>query len=75
MFQFELPIGGRSDDLAKKVHGIENLFSGIIKSHQGKPVQLTYSTGLKKSLVRICSGCESPNITMNLAKTALTALV
>lgn len=39
---------------------IDNLFSGILKPHQGKPVSLTYSTGLKKSLVRICSGCESP---------------
>ena len=33
MFHFEIPIGGRSDDLAKKVR-IENLSSGIVKSHK-----------------------------------------
>ena len=72
MFQFELPIGGRSDDLAKKVHG-SRIFFLLLSNHIREnllSVQLTYSTGLKKSLVRICSGCESLNITINLAKTA-----
>lgn len=68
MFQFELPIGGRSDDLAKKVHGSRIFF--LVLSNHIRENQFTYSTVLKKSLVRICSGCESLNITINLAKTA-----
>ena len=32
MFQFELPIGGRSDDLAKKVHG-SRIFFLVLSNH------------------------------------------